>query len=170
MKRVVVTGMGIISPIGNSVEAFWDSLKKKKIGIWEIQRFDASDYKVKLDAEVKEFDPLKVMGFKEAKRMELFSQYAVAAAAEAIKEAGLDIEKEDTSRIGVSVGCGIGSLQILEQAQKKTRGERSDKNPTASRSADDHKYGGRECCNSFWFERKMYKCRDSMCNRNSFHW
>lgn len=119
MKRVVVTGMGIISPIGNSVEAFWDSLKKKKIGIWEIQRFDASDYKVKLDAEVKEFDPLKVMGFKEAKRMELFSQYAVAAAAEAIKEAGLDIEKEDTSRIGVSVGCGIGSLQILEQAQKK---------------------------------------------------
>lgn len=119
MKRVVVTGMGIISPIGNSVEVFWDSLKKKKIGIGEIQRFDASDYKVKLDAEVKEFDPLKVMEFKEAKRMELFSQYAVAAAAEAIKEAGLDIEKEDTSRIGVSVGCGIGSLQILEQAQKK---------------------------------------------------
>lgn len=119
MKRVVVTGMGIISPIGNSVEAFWDSLKKKKIGIGEIQRFDVSDYKVKLDAEVKEFDPLKVMEFKEAKRMELFSQYAVAAAAEAIKEAGLDIEKEDTSRIGVSVGCGIGSLQILEQAQKK---------------------------------------------------
>ena len=111
--------MGIISPIGNSVEVFWDSLKKKKIGIGEIQRFDASDYKVKLDAEVKEFDPLKVMEFKEAKRMELFSQYAVAAAAEAIKEAGLDIEKEDTSRIGVSVGCGIGSLQILEQAQKK---------------------------------------------------
>ena len=88
MKRVVVTGMGIISPIGNSVEAFWDSLKKKKIGIWEIQRFDASDYKVKLDAEVKEFDPLKVMGFKEAKRMELFSQYAVSCGGRGYQRSG----------------------------------------------------------------------------------
>lgn len=119
MKRVVVTGMGVISPIGNSVEAFWNSLKEKKVGIGKITRFDTSNYKVSLDAEVKDFDPLSVMEFKEAKRMELFSQYAVAAAAEAIKDAGLTLEQEDRIRIGVSVGCGIGSLQILEQAQKK---------------------------------------------------
>lgn len=119
MKRVVVTGMGIISPIGNSVEVFWNSLKEKKVGIGKITRFDTSNYKVSLDAEVKDFDPLSVMEFKEAKRMELFSQYAVAAAAEAIKDAGLTLEQGDRTRIGVSVGCGIGSLQILEQAQKK---------------------------------------------------
>ncbi len=119
MKRVVVTGMGIISPIGNSVEVFWNSLKEKKVGIGKITRFDTSNYKVSLDAEVKDFDPLSVMEFKEAKRMELFSQYVVAAAAEAIKDAGLTLEQEDRTRIGVSVGCGIGSLQILEQAQKK---------------------------------------------------
>lgn len=119
MKRVVVTGMGIISPIGNSVEVFWNSLKEKKVGIGKITRFDTSNYKVSLDAEVKDFDPLSVMEFKEAKRMELFSQYAVAAAAEAIKDAGLTLEQEDRTQIGVSVGCGIGSLQILEQAQKK---------------------------------------------------
>ena len=119
MKRVVVTGMGIISPIGNTVEAFWEGLKQKKVGIGELTRFDTSDYKVKLAAEVKDFDPLATMEFKEAKRMELFSQYAVAASAEAIAQAELDLADEDTTRIGVSVGCGIGSLQIMEQAHTK---------------------------------------------------
>lgn len=119
MKRVVVTGMGVISPIGNNVEEFWNSLKEKKVGIGELTRFDTSAYKVKLAAQVKDFDPLKTMDFKEAKRMELFSQYAVAACAEAIQDAGLNLEQEDTNRIGVSVGCGIGSLQIMESAHDK---------------------------------------------------
>ena len=119
MNRVVVTGMGIISPIGNSLEEFWNSLKEKKVGIGELSRFDTAQYKVKLAAQVKDFDPLITMEFKEAKRMELFSQYAVAASAEAIRESGLDLEQEDTERIGVSVGCGIGSLQILENAYEK---------------------------------------------------
>ena len=116
MRRVVVTGMGIISPIGNSVEEFWNSLKEKKVGIGKLTRFDTSQYKVKLAAQVEDFDPLKTMDFKEAKRMELFSQYAVAAAAEAIRDAKLDLQQEDIQRIGVSVGCGIGSLQIMESA------------------------------------------------------
>ena len=119
MRRVVVTGMGIISPIGNSVETFWDSLKAGKAGIGTLDRFDTSDFDVKLAAEVKDFDSLATMNFKEAKRMELFSQYAVAAAAEAVQDAGLELEKEDCTRIGVSVGCGIGSLQVLEQAHTK---------------------------------------------------
>lgn len=119
MKRVVVTGMGVISPIGNSVETFWNSLKEKKVGIGELTRFDTSAYKVKLAAQINDFDPLQTMDFKEAKRMELFSQYAVAASAEAIEDAGLNLEQEDTNRIGVSVGCGIGSLQIMESAYDK---------------------------------------------------
>lgn len=119
MQRVAVTGMGIISPIGNTVEEFWNSLKEKKVGIGELTRFDTSAYQVKLAAEVKAFDPQKYMNFKEAKRMELFSQYAVAAASDAIEDARLVLEEEDRTRIGVSVGCGIGSLQILEQAHTK---------------------------------------------------
>lgn len=119
MKRVVVTGMGIISPIGNSVETFWDSLKAGKVGIGTLDRFDTSGFDVKLAAEVKDFDPLATMNFKEAKRMELFSQYAVAATAEAVQDAGLVLEEEDCTRIGVSVGCGIGSLQALEHAHTK---------------------------------------------------
>ena len=115
MKRVVVTGMGVISPIGNSVDEFWNSLKEEKVGIGELTRFDTSAYKVKLAAQVNDFDPLQTMEFKEAKRMELFSQYAVAASAEAIADAGLNLEQEDVNRIGVSVGCGIGSLQIMER-------------------------------------------------------
>lgn len=124
MQSVAVTGMGIISPIGNTVEEFWSSLKEKKVGIGELTRFDTSAYQVKLAAEVKSFDPLQYMNFKEAKRMELFSQYAVAAASDAIKDANLVLEEEDRTRIGVSVGCGIGSLQILEQVHTKltTRG------------------------------------------------
>lgn len=119
MKRVVVTGMGVISPIGNEVNEFWNNLKEKKTGIGTLTRFDTTDYKVKLAAEVKGFNPKDYMDFKEAKRMELFSQYAVAASAQAIEDAGLDLEKEDCTRIGVSVGCGIGSLQIMETAHKR---------------------------------------------------
>lgn len=113
--------MGIISPLGNTVGAFWDSLKASRVGIGRLTRFDTSDYRVKLAAEVADFDPEAYMDYKEAKRMELFSQYAVAAASEAIGDAALEPEKEDRTRIGVSVGCGIGSLQILEQAAEKLK-------------------------------------------------
>lgn len=119
MRRVVVTGMGIISPIGNTVEEFWDSLREKRVGIGEIDRFDTSDYRVKLAAQVKDFDAEKYMEYKEAKRMGLFSQYAVAACQEAMEDAGLRMDEEDRTRFGVSVGCGIGSLQVMEQAHEK---------------------------------------------------
>lgn len=119
MKRVVVTGMGIISPLGNSVNIFWKHLKEKKVGIGALTRFDTADYRVKVAAEVQDFHPENYMDAKLAKKMELFSQYAIAAASEAIGEAQLDMTREDCTRIGVSVGCGIGSLQILEQAYEK---------------------------------------------------
>ena len=110
MRRVVVTGMGAVTPIGNSVEAFWESVKQEKIGFAPITKFDATDYKCKMAAEVKEFDPEKYMDKKAARRMELFCQYAVAAAGEAIRDAGLDMEKEDPWMVGCSIGSGTGSL------------------------------------------------------------
>lgn len=115
MKRVVVTGMGAITPIGNTVEEFWNSIKEEKVGINPITTFDTTDYKVKLAAEVKGFVAKEHIEFKAAKRMERFSQFAVAAAKEAINQAGLDMAKEDAYRVGVSVGAGVGSLSLLEK-------------------------------------------------------
>ncbi|MFR3730885.1 beta-ketoacyl-ACP synthase II [Lacrimispora sp.] len=118
-RRVVVTGMGAITPIGNDVEHFWNGLKEKKVGIGEITQFDTTDYKAKLAAEVKDFDAREYMDPKAAKRMERFVQFAVAASKEALSMSGIDMEKEDPYRVGVSVGSGIGSLQALEREHKK---------------------------------------------------
>ena len=117
--RVVVTGLGAITPVGNDVASFWQGLKDKKVGIAPITYFDTTDYKAKLAGEVKDFDPKKYMDPKAARRMEPFSQYAVAAAGEAITQAGLDMEKEDPFRVGTSIGSGIGSLQAMEREHKK---------------------------------------------------
>ena len=119
MNRVVVTGMGAITPIGNDVESFWNGLKEKKLGFGPITYFDTTDYKAKLAAEVKNFDPKQYMDPKAARRMEVFSQYAVAAAGQALKDAGIDMEKEDPYRVGVCVSSGIGSLQAVEREYKR---------------------------------------------------
>ena len=118
-RRVVVTGMGAITPIGLCVDEFWNGVKEGRTGFGEITKFDASEYKCKLAAEVKGFEGKNFMDFKAAKRMELFCQYAVAATKEAMEDAGLDMEKEDAFRVGVSVGSGIGSLQAMERAHSK---------------------------------------------------
>ena len=117
--RVVVTGMGAITPIGNDVESFWQGLKDKTVGIGPITYFDTTDYKCKLAAEVKGFDPKQNMDAKAARRMEAFSQFAVAASKEALEQSGIDMEKEDPYRVGVCVGSGIGSLQAMEKDVKK---------------------------------------------------
>lgn len=118
-RRVVVTGMGAITPIGNTVEEFWNNIKEGIVGIGEITKFDTTDFKVKLAAEVKNFAAKERLDFKAAKRMEPFSQYAVAAAKEAFQDAGLNMEEEDPFRIGVIVGSGIGSLQVAEREYEK---------------------------------------------------
>lgn len=118
-NRVVVTGMGAITPIGNSVDGFWNGLKEKKVGIGPISVFDTTDYKVKLAAEVKEFEGKNYMDPKTAKRMERFSQFAVAASKEALEDAGINMEKEEPYRVGVCIGSGIGSLQSIEREYKK---------------------------------------------------
>lgn len=119
MKRVVVTGLGAVTPVGNNVEEFWSNVKKGTVGIEPITYFDPSEYKAKVAGQLKGFEPAEYMDAKAARRMEPFCQYAVAAAGEAIKDAGLDLEKEDTTRIGVCIGSGIGSLQSIEREYAK---------------------------------------------------
>ena len=114
-RRVVVTGMGAITPIGNSVEEFWNGIKEGKTGFGPITYFDTADYRCKLAAEVKDFDPAQYMDKKSARRMEQFCQFAVAAAGQAISDAGLDMEQEDPYMVGCSLGSGIGSLQAMER-------------------------------------------------------
>lgn len=114
-RRVVVTGLGAVTPIGLNVNDFWESIKAGKIGFDQITKFDATDYKCHIAAELKDFNPQDFMDRKAAKRMEPFSQYAVAAAKEAIEDSGLDISKEDPYMVGCAIGSGIGSLQAMER-------------------------------------------------------
>ncbi len=116
MRRVVITGMGAITPVGLSVEEFWNSVKEGKTNFAEVTRFDSTNYRAHMAAEINNFNPKDYMDFKSAKRMELFSQYAVAAAKEAIEQSGLDMTKEDPFRVGCSVGSGIGSMQVVEKS------------------------------------------------------
>lgn len=118
-RRVVVTGLGTVTPIGNSVQEFWEGIREGKTGIGPITRFDAEAYKVHLVAEVKDFDPKKYMEPKMVRRMAPFAQYAVAAAKEAFEDAGLDMEKEDPFRAGVIIGSGVGDLHQVELCYDK---------------------------------------------------
>ena len=118
-RRVVVTGLGAVTPIGNTVPEFWQGIREGRVGIGEITRFDTESFKVKLAAEVKDFDAAERMEPKAAKRMERFSQYAVAAAREAFADADLHLEEEDPFRAGVIVGSGIGSLETVESEYAK---------------------------------------------------
>ena len=113
-RRVVVTGLGAVTPIGNTVPEFFEGIREGRVGIGEITRFETTDYKVKIAAEVKGFAAKDRMNPKDARRMELFTQYAVAAAKEAFEDSGIDMEKEDVYRAGVVVGSGVGSLREVE--------------------------------------------------------
>ncbi|NQS99114.1 MAG: beta-ketoacyl-ACP synthase II [candidate division Zixibacteria bacterium] len=113
-KKVVVTGMGLVSPIGLNLEDYWKNLLNGKSGVAPITKFDTTDFKTKFAAELKEFDPEDYMDRREARYMDPFCHYAVAAADMAIKDAGLEEEKLDLNRIGVIVGSGIGGMCIFE--------------------------------------------------------
>lgn len=119
MRRVVVTGMGAVTPIGIGIDAFWDGVQQGKTGFGLITGFDTTDYKCKLAAQVTDYDPTQSMDKKAARRMERFSQFAVTAAGEALQDAALDMEKEDPFRVGCAIGSGIGSLQAMEREHAK---------------------------------------------------
>lgn len=114
-RRVVITGMGVICPIGNNLEEFWSALKLGKSGIGTITRFDASNYKTRIAGEVKNFKSEPIIDAHDAKRIDLFSQYAICTAHEAIKQSGFSIENEDPFRAGVVFGSGIGGINVLEE-------------------------------------------------------
>ena len=118
-RRVVITGLGAITPLGNNVEEFWKGIKEGKCGIDKITKFDASEFKVKLVAEVKGYNPEDYFDRREAIRLELFSQYAMIASSEAWKDSGLDKETENMERVGVVVGSGIGGIETIETENKK---------------------------------------------------
>ena len=119
MKRVVVTGMGAVTPIGLNIEGFWEGLKNGRTGFSEITQFDTTDFKVKVAASVKGFKGKNYMDVKSAKRMELFCQYAVAAAKEALEQSGIQMDQEDPYRVGCAIGSGVGSLQAFEREHKR---------------------------------------------------
>ncbi len=122
-RRVVITGMGAITPVGNDVKSFWNNIKEGKCGIDYIKQIDTSDLRVKIAGEVKDFNPGEVLGKKESRRLDRFTQFALVAAEEAIKSSEIDLDKIDKNRFGVYVGAGIGGLSTIESEVKKLAGE-----------------------------------------------
>ena len=109
-RRVVITGMGVVSPVGSTVESFWNSLKTGRHGFGVIDAFDVTPYKVKLGGQVRDFDPLAFLDRKEARRMDRFVQFAMAAASMAMADSGLDVQAVGPFRVGTIIGSGIGCL------------------------------------------------------------
>lgn len=118
-RRVVITGMGAVTPVGNTVDEMWESIAQGKSGIAPITKFDASGVKAKVDAEVKNFDPEKYMSHKDVKRNDEFTILAVAAASQAMEQSGLNMEDEDPYRVGVIVSSGIGGFVTIEKQEKR---------------------------------------------------
>lgn len=118
MKRVVITGLGAISPIGKNVEELWDGILNKKCGIDEIKLFDSTSFKTKLDAEVKNYNPLDYFDIKQAKRMDRCTQFAMIAAREAFKDSNINSENTELNRVGVFVSSGIGGLTTIQNQCK----------------------------------------------------
>lgn len=114
-ERVVITGCGVVTPCGEGLEPFWEAISNGRSGIGPITRFDASKFDSSIGGEVKNFDPFKVLGRKEARHMDYFVQYAMVAAIEAMKDAGMDMSGEDPYKVGVLVGSGIGGIGVIEK-------------------------------------------------------
>ncbi len=118
-RRVVVTGVGVVSPVGSSEEVAWPAIRDGRSGIRRIESFDTSDYEVHIAGEVRDFDPLQYCSKRELNRLDPFVQFAIVAAEQAIASAGLDLEAEDRSRLGSFVGTGIGGLQEIEAQHRR---------------------------------------------------
>ncbi len=134
-NRVVITGLGVLTPVGATVDAYWNALLIGQSGAARITRFDTTGHSVTFAAEVKNFDPGQYMDPKEAKRMDLFSQYAVAAAKGAVQDCGIDFSKEDRFRCGAIIASGIGGLTEMQEQDKKCNEKgpgRISPSPTAS--------------------------------------
>lgn len=118
-RRVVITGLGALTPIGNNAKDFWQGIKEGKCGIDKITKFDTTTFKVKLAAELKDYDPENYFEKREAKRLDKFSQYAIVASREAWQDSGLDKETENMERVGIIIGSGIGGIETIEIENRK---------------------------------------------------
>jgi 3-oxoacyl-[acyl-carrier-protein] synthase II len=118
-RRVVITGLGIISPVGNTIDEAWANILAAKSGITRITKFDPSSFASQVAGEVKGFDVSQYLSPKEARRMDIFIHYGLAAAIQAVKDAGLDAKQNDAERIGVNIGSGIGGLPLIEETHKE---------------------------------------------------
>lgn len=118
-KRVVVTGIGVVTPVGTGVDTFWNNIVDGNCGISLIESFDTTDFKVKLAGEIKDFDPTNWIGKKEAKRMDRYTQFAIAASRLAMEDSSLEINEDNAEKIGVYMGCGIGGLETIQDSAEK---------------------------------------------------
>ena len=114
-RRVVITGLGAITPIGENVNETWESILNKKCGIDNISLFDSTNFKTKLDAEVKNYNPLDYFDLKQSKRLDRVSQFAIIAAREAVTSSGITKENTDFNRVGIFVSSGIGGLRTIQE-------------------------------------------------------
>jgi len=116
---VVVTGLGIVSPVGNNLKQTWDNIIAGKSGVVAINKFDTADFSVKIAATVKDFDATSVIPAKDLKKMDTFIHYGLFAADEALKDSGLEITEQNADRVGVAIGSGIGGLPMIEVNNEK---------------------------------------------------
>ena len=169
MRRVVITGMGAVTPVGLNVADFWDSVKAKRTGFGPITKFDTSDYKVKLAAELKDFHPEDFMDKKAARRMEAFSQYAVASGKGSPgrfrtfhgERRSLPDRRFRRLRHRKPSGCGAGI--------RKNSHQRAVQGQSPSGSFDDLQHGRRKCFHCIWIKRKKHQCGNSLCIGNPLH-
>jgi 3-oxoacyl-[acyl-carrier-protein] synthase II len=119
MKRVVITGMGTVNPLGTDINGFWNNIVANKLGFSYIDKFDTTDFDIKIVAAVKNFDPSKYIEKKEARRIDRFSQFDIVSANDALKDSGTDLKDLDHYRVGVIIGCGIGGLEIKQSEHAK---------------------------------------------------
>ena len=168
-RRVVVTGLGAITPIGNNVEESWNGIKTGKCGVDEITLFDTTDFKVKIAAEVKNFNPEEYFDRKTAKRQDRFSHFALIAAREAMKDSGIDMEKIDKTRFGVAISTGIGGLQSIEDNKQICIEKGPDRvSPMFIPMAISNMASGNVSIEIGAKRRKLFSC-NCMRKRNSFN-
>ncbi|MFI5358851.1 MAG: beta-ketoacyl-ACP synthase II [Halanaerobiales bacterium] len=118
-RRVVITGLGVVSSLGNTVEEFWNNIINGRSGISRISKFDVSEYPSQIASEIRDFNPDEFISPKDAKRLALFTQYAIFAAKKALEDAGLEINEENADKVGVLIGSGIGGIEVLEEQIEK---------------------------------------------------
>ncbi len=164
-RRVVVTGVGLVTPLGIGVQESWQALCAGKSGVGEITRFDTSKFQTKIAAEVKGFRAEDFLPKKEAKRTERFIAYAIAAARMALEDSGLVIDDTNAKRIGVITGCGLGGLSILEDTCITLKHQRSEAGEPLFHSHDDRQHGSRHDFHPVWRQRTQCLHRYCLCCR-----